>query len=239
MLWALTSETLPQMVATTNESQRVTASLERELEGVSPHTVQALLTLLRTVKGKRVQGAYTARALVALRQLVESAEPDALIDATGAPSDFGVLVDVLNRPEVVERLKATDPLAPARLRGLRAKERLLAAEGGTLSATEVAQVLGISRQAVDLRRKRGKLIGLVLGRHSSAYPAWQFGPEGVLPGLEGVLAELQRFDPWMQVAFMLGANDLLEGETPLAELRRGNLDGVRGAAQLFGEHIAT
>jgi hypothetical protein len=38
---------------------------------------------------------------------------------------------------------------------------------------------------------------------------------------------------------MLGGNDLLSGETPLAELRRGNLDGVRGAARLFGVHTAT
>jgi hypothetical protein len=227
------------MVATSNQSQSVTASLERELEGVSPHAVQALLGLLRTVKGNRIQGAYTARALVALRQLVESAEPDALVEATGAPSDYGVLVEALGQPQVLERLRESDPLAPARLRGLRAKERLLTAEGGTLSAPEVGQVLGISRQAVDLRRKRGKLVGLILGRHSYAYPAWQFGPEGVLPGLVEVLAELERFDPWMQVMFMLGANDLLEGQTPLAELRRGNMDEVRGAARLFGEHTAT
>jgi hypothetical protein len=213
--------------------------LERELEDVSPHTVEAIFALMRTVKGNRVQGAYTARALVALRQLVESAEPDALADATGAPSDYGVLVEALGQPQVLDRLRETDPLASARLRGLRAKERLLAAEGGTLASSAAADVLGISRQAVDLRRKRGKLIGLMLGRHAYGYPAWQFGSKGVLPGLEEVLAELESFDPWMQVTFMLGANDLLGGQTPLAELRRGNLDEVRGAARLFGEHTAT
>jgi hypothetical protein len=227
------------MVAAANHPMGSLAIFERELEGVSPHTLEAAIALLRSVKGQRVQGAYAARALVALRQLVESADQNVLIDATGAPSDYAVLVDALAQPAVVERLREVDPLAPARLRGLRAKERLLAAEGGTLSAGEVAQVLGITRQAVDLRRKRGKLIGLLLGRHAYAYPAWQFGSEGVLPGLEQVLSDLSRYDPWMQVAFMLGANDLLEGETPLAELRRGNLEATRAAARLFGEHAAT
>jgi hypothetical protein len=227
------------MVAVANRPVAPRALLEQELENASPHTLEATIALLRAVKGQRVQAAYVARALVALRQLVETADRDALIDATGAPSDYGVLIDALAQPEVIERLRQADPLAPARLRGLRAKERLLSAEGGTLSAGEVSQILGITRQAVDLRRKRGKLIGLLLGRHSYAYPAWQFEPDGVLPGLEQILSELARFDPWMQVAFMLGANDLLGGETPLAELRRGNVEPVVAAARLFGEHTAT
>lgn len=227
------------MVAVANRPVASQALLDQELENASPHILEATIALLRAVNGQRVQSAYAARALVALRQLVESADRDALIEATGAPSDYGVLIDALAQPGVIERLRAIDPLAPARLRGLRAKERLLAAEGGTLSAAEVSQILGITRQAVDLRRKRGKLIGLMLGRHSYAYPAWQFGPDGVLPGLEQVLSELARFDPWMQVVFMLGTNDLLDGETPLAELRRGNTESVIAAARLFGEQTAT
>jgi hypothetical protein len=227
------------MVAVVGGSGAANALLERELADVSPHTMEATIALLRAVKGQRVRSAYAARALVALRQIVESADQNALIDATGAPSDYAVLVEALAQPAVVDRLREVDPLAPARLRGLRAKERLLATEGGTLSAGEVAQILGITRQAVDLRRKRGKLIGLLLGRHSYAYPAWQFGPNGVLPGLEQVLSELACFDPWMQVAFMLGANDLLDGETPLAELRRGNTESVVAATRLFGEQTAT
>src|SRR5690606_41693050 len=59
----------------------------------------------------------------------------------------------------------------ARLRGLRMRARLLAAEGGTLSSTEVADLLGITRQAVNKRRKAGRLIGLATGRRGYAYPA--------------------------------------------------------------------
>jgi hypothetical protein len=53
--------------------------------------------------------------------------------------------------------------------------------------------------------------------------------------LDPVLADLGGYDPWMQVIFMLGGNDRLDGETPLARLRRGELASVRRAARTFGE----
>src|SRR5476651_1731952 len=47
----------------------------------------------------------------------------------------------------------SDPLAKARLRGALAQREILAGDGGALSAAEVAKEVGISRQAVDKRRK--------------------------------------------------------------------------------------
>lgn len=148
--------------------------------------------------------------------------------------DIEGLVDTLERPETLAALNQRDPLALARLRGLRARKRLLEAEGGTVSGRELAQAFGITRQAVDKRRLNGKLLGIDLGKRGYAYPVWQVG----LPGLETVLAELQDYDPWTQALFMLSENPWLEGETPLAVLRRGALDDVLSAAQLYGEQTA-
>src|SRR4029079_15271371 len=103
---------------------------------------------------------------------------------------------------VLAELQPRDPLAPARLRGLRLQQEILAAEGGTCSAQSFADTLRMTRQAIDKRRKRGALVGLNLGRCGYAYPVWQIG----LAGLEEVLAELRNLDPWTQVAYMLAPN---------------------------------
>lgn len=144
------------------------------------------------------------------------------------------LFDLLERPEALAALRRRDPLAPARLRGLRAKKQLLDAEGGAMCGRELAEAIGITRQAVDKRRLNGKLIGLNLGKRGYAYPVWQLG----LDGLDTVLAELRQFDPWTQALFMLSTNSWLEGETPLAMLRRGQLGEVLAAANHFGEQTA-
>lgn len=149
-------------------------------------------------------------------------------------ADLDDLVDVLARPEVLADLRHRDPLAPARLRGVRARKQLLEAEGGGVSGRELAQALGITRQAVDKRRLRNTLIGIDLGKRGYAYPVWQAD----LVGLTAVLAELAEYDPWTQTLFMLSANPWLEGQTPLAVLRRGERDEVLAAARLYGEQTA-
>ena len=98
--------------------------------------------------------------------------------------------------------------------------------------------MGLTRQAVDKRRKANKLIGLAIGRHCYVYPAWQFSRTGTLPGLKDVLHALRRHDAWSQVIFMLSPNDRLDGATPLDVLRRGQVEEVERAASLSGEHGA-
>lgn len=104
-----------------------------------------------------------------------------------------------------------------------------------MSAKEVAQRLHMSRQAVDERRRKGRLIGLDIGRRGYAYPAWQFDDIGTLPGFEQVLHALADLESWSQVAFMLTPNSRLKGETPLNILRLGKRDDVLNAAQSYGE----
>jgi hypothetical protein len=56
--------------------------------------------------------------------------------------------------------------------------------------------------------------------------------------MDAVLAELDEVDPWTQALFMLSANNWLNGETPLAMLRRGEVEEVLNAARLYGEQTA-
>ena len=149
-----------------------------------------------------------------------------------------MLLRALETPGALAVLVAADPLADARLRGLAIRDELLQREGGTLAVEQVAAHLGLTRQAVDKRRRAGKLLGLHTGRRGYAYPAWQLGQNGVLQGFEETLSALTVQDPWMQAAFFLSGDPRLEGATPLDELRRGNVEAVRRAASGYGRHGA-
>jgi biotin operon repressor len=130
------------------------------------------------------------------------------------------------------------PLAAARLRGVEKQPALLEASGGILSAEQTAAVLGISRQAVDKRRRQGRLIGLTQGRRGYAFPAWQFANGRPVPHVEQVLDLLNEHDPWGQLSFFLNANDRLNGKSPSNALRQDQVESVQLAARSFGEHSA-
>ncbi len=153
-------------------------------------------------------------------------------------SDWEVLLRALSSTDVLVLTSGSDPLANARLRGIHAKRRLVNAEGGAISASEVAQILGISRQAVDKRRQAGTLLAIRVGGHGYRYPFWQFEQSGVLGGLEPVLKALARHDEWMKLAFFVNANVHLNDESPLHRLRRGDVETVLQAAEAYGEHGA-
>jgi hypothetical protein len=112
----------------------------------------------------------------------------------------------------------------------------LQTEGAPLSAVEAAQILGISRQMVDIRRKQEKLIGIRARGRRYSYPSCQFTEQGtVLPGLEKVLNALDDKDPWMQLSFLVSPNHWLEGARPLDLLRSGAVDEVLRAAYSSGK----
>ena len=182
--------------------------------------------------------AFLTRGLETLADLAAHLEPSSLGEVVGASSNHEMLVAALERA-YLDALAHRDPLLPARLRGLKAREALLGAEGGTLSSSQVGELLGISRQAVDKRRRAGRLLGLDTGRRGYSYPAWQLGESGgVLPGLEQTLAALHELSAWSKLRFFLSGVHRLAGATPLAALRRGEVEAVAGAARAFGSHGA-
>lgn len=217
-------------------AEQVLASAERELEKTSELLRLAEQALERFVDPARMIAA--TRAIRAVSKAIEKAPVEAIAQAATAASDIEVVVRALQQPDAIETLKTDDPLGPARLRGLNERARLLKAEGGTLTVDDVAEHLGITRQAVNKRRQQGTLIGLDAGRHGYLYPAWQFVREGTLSGLEQVLEALEQHDAWMQHAFMLGRNARLGDITPLDALRNRRMEDVLKAARAFGEHGA-
>lgn len=222
------------MVATDVRTSSSVAELNKVAREMPPSLVAAVTRLMGSVATHEAQATLVSRVLDALtRSISEGNLSDPM--EVDQQSHLAVLINWLNRPEVLADLRQTvSPITVARLRGLAVKEKLLAAEGGALSAKEMAHALGITRQAVDARRKRGALIGLTMGKRGFVYPSWQLG----LEGLDAVLYELQGLDPWSQLAFLLTSNVWLDGDRPIDALRNGDFDLAVDAARTHGQQVA-
>jgi biotin operon repressor len=184
---------------------------------------------------------FFSRGINALAELEQELPKQRIDEATAASTDYMFLLRVLTEPSVATQLASKDPLAAARLRGVEKQQSILKQSGGVLSGAQVAKSLGMSRQAVDKRRKQGQLIGLTQGKRGYAYPAWQFEKGKTLVHLEKVLDTLRSHDPWMQLIFFVNGNDLLNGKSPLELLRTGEteeLDPILRAAESYGEQGA-
>jgi hypothetical protein len=164
----------------------------------------------------------------------------ALIDLAGADAEtlLRALVEVAEDDEdMFASIRQADPLAQAKIRGLLAKRDLVQAEGGCLTASDAAELLGLSRQAVDKRRQSGSLLAVAIGRRGYLYPAWQFG-DGVSTLLPRVREAMGDADPWSQIRFFVSPNSALAGRSPVAALRQGNSEEVERAARMWGTHGA-
>ena len=182
--------------------------------------------------------AFYSRILRAFRRL-ENDLPSTLIDeATAAPTDYLVAIEALSSSPETTQLIAEDPFVAAKFRGLKRKQQMLEAAGGSLTSEQVAEVLGISRQAVDKRRASNQLLALTQGRRGYSYPSFQFEEGKTMAGLEEVLGELKDLDPWMQLVFFMTPNERLGEKTPLEKLRKGLVSDVTAAAVGYGEQGA-
>jgi hypothetical protein len=166
------------------------------------------------------------------RLLREVAEATSRVSASvvAKPDVLPILIRHLSA-----RRASSDPLNVARLRGIVAQEEIVAE---TLGVTEVAKLLGITRQAVDKRRIEGKLLALEPPKRGNRYPVWQFERHGTIDGLEEVLAALKAHDAWTQARFMTSGNDRLGGKTPIARLKAGDVASVLRAAEMLDVHGA-
>ena len=149
-----------------------------------------------------------------------------------APDDFWTLMEILALAPIEE-----NPEARVRMRGTIARRGLLEQEGGVLNPSSVAEVHGISRQAVAVRRSSGKLLA-VEGSRGYVYPVWQFDGHDLLPGFLGILEILGDSTPWTQFIFFISENNTIGGKRPLDLIGKGEMDLVRRAAQMHGVHGA-
>jgi hypothetical protein len=169
-----------------------------------------------------IRAAFWARASAALKRIAERADESSLQRAVAAPTDAGALAraisDYSGGSGAVEDL---DPLAALIARGAEQKVELLKHAGGALPVSNVAKLLGISRQAVDKRRREGKLLAIPRGA-DYVYPACEFADDGVVPGLAEILGQFGLQRSWAALAFLVTPDDQLGGLSPLKALQRND-----------------
>jgi hypothetical protein len=182
--------------------------------------------------------AFYSRVLRAFRRLEDDLPATLIDEATAAPTDYLVAVEALSSAPETTQLMAEDPFIAAKFRGLKRKQQMLKAVGGALTSEQVAEVLGISRQAVDKRRASNRLLALTQGRRGYSYPSFQFEDGKTITGLEEILEELKELDPWMQLVFFTTPSERLGERAPVEKLKNGVVSEVKAVASGYGEQGA-
>lgn len=180
------------------------------------------------------------KAVAAILRFVEKADDETCLRALSAPDEASSLINFLASDEVAGILaeETRDPLAAAVARGIGRRKALIEAEGGTASGQQVADLLGVTRQAVDKRRRNNRMLAVPTGGGDWRYPLWQIQGHKVLPGLEDVLHALAAVGPWTKLYFFLSPTEELQNGRPLDFLRLGKTKEVIECALRLEEHGA-
>lgn len=178
------------------------------------------------------------RCMRAVDRMVSSMPKDLVVSTLAAPSDFGALARALSDPRISEPSLQTDPLVGAVGRSIAHRRKLMEMAGEMLSSSQVEELLGIKRQAIDKRRKAHKLLSVRMAS-DWVYPAFQFGKEDVLPGIEEVLQAHADDDPWVILDILLAPDAALRGRTLLQAIQQGDAEAIsRYVAQQLNDGYA-
>lgn len=198
-----------------------------------------------TAKGaaaKARQKKAAARTVEALQHLLERSSPEDLdtvssrieraLEPPEVPEERRELVADLTGGREYGRQERSALEMATLARSFKRRRELLE---GSLTASQVADLLGTTRQTPHDRVKSDTLLA-VLDRGARRFPVWQFdpeGPDGVVEGLPEVLRALHT-SPLAKVSWFARLNQYLEGQTPLEALREGQIEVVRSAAETVG-----
>ncbi|MGO7040918.1 helix-turn-helix domain-containing protein [Rhizobium acaciae] len=174
-----------------------------------------------------IRTAFLRRATSALERISANVPAKDLADALSAPTDAGSLAQLLSRSDMVgAAINDLDPLVPALARNVEHRQNLIERAGGTMSAEDAGRILGISRQAVDKRRRAGTLLAVREGS-DWRYPLCQLDQGEVIAGISDVVRGFAAAGPWIALDFLLAPDTALGGRTPLQALRDGDREAVR------------
>jgi hypothetical protein len=145
------------------------------------------------------------------------------------------------KPPVIDKT-AFAPSARSRalLEGVRVAQQDLHAAGGAYDLHQVRTLLhGISRQRIVRRVKDHTLLAVPGPSNRRVYPTVQFMSNGdVVDGLKSVLEALPTRNPWAALNFLIHPDYRLDGHTPIALLKAGDVEGVVNAARRVGDQDA-
>lgn len=215
------------------EGEKLCLRIERDPE-LEHRLLVSILKQFRSTK----HPAFCARILRAVRDLETDLTSASIEEATAAPTDRLVMLDALSSAPWVSELAAQDPIVASKLRGFQLRQEMIEKAEGVISSGKVAELLDLSRQAVDKRRAANQLLALTQGRRGYSYPSFQFEDGKTLDGLEEVLKTLRAVDPWMQLRFFTSPHERLGNKTPIEALRSGGVNDVVRAASGYGEQGA-
>ncbi|HET7230657.1 MAG TPA: hypothetical protein VFJ16_11685 [Longimicrobium sp.] len=183
---------------------------------------------------KRLRRTVYRRVLRQLRASVNGSTAEQLMAALEAETPAGTIARVLSAVPAAVGTNA-DEWAEELLRGAEIKQELLAESGGTYSTGEVARLLGVTPQAVQQRRMRGRLLSVPLANGEWGYPACQFTPGGPPSALPRILDAFATRDPWVQLSILVSHEPALGGRLVDLVARGQHLDEVERIARSYGE----
>jgi hypothetical protein len=173
-------------------------------------------------------------AIAELSELIKQKRPPGVSIPEFLGSLFESCVDQIG-PNPSENEAKTIVLA----RGILARKELELAEGGSLSAEELASALGRTRQGIDYLRREGLVVAWRTTRGKWRYPAWQLTAQGgLLTGVRECLKALNTHSEWEPMIFFLSPRQSLKGKSPLDLLRAGRLEEAVAGAERYGGHGA-
>lgn len=143
-------------------------------------------------------------------------EPDRILPTLRLLVDATALVQVGDdRTLQVARMLNTQRLA----------ERRAAFQRQALTTAQVSRILGVSRQALSARVGNRRLLAVELGG-TLWFPDWQFGPDGLVSGVDKVVPELLDADRGVLAADALMRTPLEDegGLSPAQLLSGGQLE---------------
>lgn len=201
----------------------------QDVEGTDPGGPEpvddALRRMIEDVVGSEMERLRADLPSIIRMALEKTRTPDQVGANDLAATVAGMVDAPLRRTVPVDEM-----LASALARGDEFLRRL-EQDPDMLDAAAFGKLLGVTPQAVHLKRKRGEVLGLARATRKVWFPAWQVTAEGrLLPGL----AELHAVfggDDWRVHRFLRQRHGALQGATGLEGLKAGRLADVLTAAE--------
>ena len=184
-----------------------------------PGTVKAMLTRF----GEALQRSEDRGAGVRMTIVIDPAGSNPRVEIDDIPRQ--------GLPTAPDDLDAA--MSDAMARGAQRAAAILAGPD-MLSADAFAQLIGVSREAVRLKRRRHDALGLEGAKRGVRFPRWQVTDDGgLLPALPQLFTVLGG-NSWTVYRFLIQHHPELDGASAVDALKAGRVAEVLAAAENVG-----